>query len=94
MRKKCEFIKTDKENIYHCPNCDREIYSKSDNIVRNCRPRKIGLGDIVESGIETLGVANVGKKIIEKITGKSCGCNQRKTRLNDLGDKIIDIFGV
>lgn len=47
------------------------------------RVRKIGLGDVVESITTATGIKTVVDKVSE-ITGKDCGCNKRKEKLNNL----------
>tara|TARA_R110000796_G_scaffold64291_2_gene149061 strand:- start:131 stop:310 length:180 start_codon:yes stop_codon:yes gene_type:complete len=40
-----------------------------------------GLGDTVEKIAHAIGADKVAK-VYEKITGKDCGCNKRKDKLN------------
>jgi hypothetical protein len=42
-----------------------------------------GLGDTVAAIANTTGVASVAK-VVERLTGRECGCGQRRERLNDL----------
>ena len=39
-----------------------------------------GLGDTIEKITEVTGI----KKVVEKVTGKDCGCNKRKEKLNKI----------
>jgi len=39
-----------------------------------------GLGDTIEKITEATGI----KKAVEKATGKDCGCNKRKEKLNKI----------
>jgi hypothetical protein len=43
----------------------------------------IGLGDVVESITKATGIKAVVDKVAE-VTGKDCGCNKRKEKLNNL----------
>jgi len=45
------------------------------------RRRPLKLGDRLETVFKTVGVM-AAVKAIERKTGKPCGCEQRKTRLN------------
>ena len=42
-----------------------------------------GAGDIVHVGLKTIGIDAVAKKV-ENITGKKCGCGERRAALNRL----------
>ena len=49
-------------------------------------PQSGGLGDIVKSGLEAVGIT---EDRVKKATGKrECGCARRRAKLNRLGRKI------
>ena len=54
-------------------------------------PRKWGLGDIVEKGIDVFTLGQ-GKRLADKLAKKQgkkgCGCQKRKEALNKLGKKV------
>tara|TARA_R110000751_G_scaffold116029_1_gene215622 strand:- start:117 stop:281 length:165 start_codon:yes stop_codon:yes gene_type:complete len=39
-----------------------------------------GLGDLVERIVASTGI----KSLVEKVTGKDCGCGKRRDKLNEL----------
>jgi len=39
-----------------------------------------GLGDTIEKITEVTGI----KKVVEEVSGKDCGCNKRKDKLNKM----------
>ena len=48
------------------------------------RPPDRGLGDTVERVLRATGIGRVAKRLIRALTGKPCGCGQRRERLNRL----------
>ena len=47
--------------------------------------RGLGLGDLVAKILAALGIT---PKRVSKMLGRSCGCNKRKQKLNQVGDYI------
>ena len=41
---------------------------------------KVGLGDVIEKGLEVTGIA----KVVKKVFGDDCGCSERKALLNKI----------
>ena len=46
------------------------------------RTKRLGFGDVIEKITTTTGIKKVVETISE-ITGKDCGCKERKERLNN-----------
>ena len=60
----------------------KKISGKTTKKTTNKKPKK-GLGDVVEVITEATGI-KAAVKMWEDITGKDCGCDERKERLNNL----------
>lgn len=53
---------------------------------RHCRP---GLGDVVASGLSAIGITKQRAKAAAALVGfKDCGCDERRRKLNALGQLI------
>ena len=48
------------------------------------RPPDRGVGDTVERVLRVTGIGRLAKWLIRALTGKPCGCGQRRERLNHL----------
>lgn len=55
---------------------------------------KVGLGDVTETAIQfaTLGTGKLIAKAYTKLTGKDCGCEERKDLLNKTGQELLSMF--
>jgi len=60
-------------------------------IKRPSRARLLRLGDAAEAALKTTGIHQT-VKAVERLTGKDCGCAQRKARLNELGQRLADAW--
>lgn len=53
---------------------------------KGCKKRETntarGLGDTVARVLDVTGVAPVAKRMIERVTGKPCRCEERRRKLN------------
>lgn len=73
-----------------CVNCGYVPNKKVDPKVTNVQlsiPEKKRLGDIVADGLEALG-GKVISNAIKEATGRDCGCDKRRTFLNNLDKKL------
>lgn len=62
--------------------------NRVDTIFNNALKR-IRLGDKIETIANVTGIASV-VKLVEKKTGKPCGCKQRKKRLNGADQSSVE----
>lgn len=63
--------------------------AKSPKTIRECRQhqsewRPIAVGDLVEKALSSAGIT---PDRVERLTGRKCGCKQRKQWMNDAGYK-------
>lgn len=56
-----------------------EVFQK-DLLNREKEAKGLGLGDVVEKIAEVTGI----KKVVEKVFGNDCGCQERKETLNKI----------
>lgn len=63
-----------------CQHCGESLRP---GVRRNCPKRlpTLGLGDFIEKGFSLLGVT--------KLVGKCGGCQRRKEKLNELGERLM-----
>jgi hypothetical protein len=52
-------------------------------LATKAKPEETGLGDVIERLVGPIG-GNTFKIWYKRITGKNCGCGQRKQKLNEL----------
>lgn len=90
MTRLCDFSGPDRA----CPTCG--YVAKSLPTFRECRPvpekpwQPIQVGDIVERWLIAIGVTRERVEKWTRTEGKpgGCGCDARKRRLNELGEKV------
>jgi len=86
--------------------CERHGVRKSAHMVKLCQSRddyfllweagrgpgqvKRGLGDLVEAGLQKIGITEERYKDVKEAIGLSrdCNCGKRKAKLNAIGKKI------
>jgi hypothetical protein len=60
-------------------------------IKRVNRARLLRLGDVAETAFKATGIHQT-VKAVERLTGRDCGCEKRKARLNELGQRLADAW--
>lgn len=73
------------ENGSHvCSVCG--VHSPWPDVPRTCvTPQRLGLGDIVASGLAAVGIT---KERVSAVVGGPCGCEERQEQLNALGRRL------
>jgi hypothetical protein len=78
-------------NLDACCNCGyvptQKVNTKVTDVKLPQTDSKKRLGDVVADTLGAVGGDKVAK-VIEKVTGKDCGCNRRRKLLNNLDRKI------
>lgn len=51
-------------------------------------PARRGLGAMTATVLKRTGIGKIGKKCVERLTGKPCGCGKREKSLDKAGDRL------
>ena len=65
---------------YVCKVCGTSVPFRDKPPMRNCGPRIMGLGDVIDRITTATGI----KAVVHAVAGEDCGCQKRREKLNEM----------